>query len=126
MVKNRLGICALAFALAAGLMGAAPAFGIWPFSSEEESALIDINTADQATLAALPDVGEARARAIVDYRQQHGPFKTVEEMKQVPSIGEQVFANIKEKITVGEGAQAPSKESSAQSQTTATMGEEEK
>jgi len=107
-------------------MGAAPAFGIWPFSSEEESALIDINTADQDTLAALPDVGEARARAIVDYRQQHGSFKTVEEMKQVPSIGEQVFANIKEKITVGEGAQAPSKESSAQSQTTATMGEEEK
>jgi len=105
-------------------MGAAPAFGIWPWSNKEESALIDINTADQAALAALPDVGEAKAKAIIEYRQKHGPFKTVEEVKNVPGVGEQVFANIKEKITVGEGVQAPAKGSSAHSQSTLRGGEE--
>jgi len=125
MVKNRLVVRILVFVLAAGLMRAELAFGIWPFSSEEESTRINVNTADQATLDALPGVEEAEAKAIIEYRQKNGPFKTVEEVKNVPGIGEQVFANIKAKITVGEGESSSLKGSSAQGQAKMTEGEAE-
>ncbi len=125
MIKNRLVIRILVFVLAVGLMGAGSAFGLWPFSSEEESTRININTADQATLLALPGVEEAEARAIIEYRQKNGPFKTVEEVKNVPGIEEQVFANIKAKITVGEGEPSSLKEPPAQSQVKMTEGKEE-
>src|SRR5437870_11621363 len=95
MVKNRLVIRTLVFGLAVGLLGAWPAFGIWPFSSEEKSTRIDINTAEQATLAALLGVEEAEAKAIIEYRQKNGPFQTIKDVKNVPGIGEQGFANIK-------------------------------
>ncbi|MCC6713698.1 MAG: helix-hairpin-helix domain-containing protein, partial [Gammaproteobacteria bacterium] len=45
---------------------------------------VDINTADAATLAKeLNGVGEAKAQAIVAYREQHGPFQSVEELAMV-------------------------------------------
>lgn len=125
MVKNRLVISILICVFAVGLIGAGSAFGIWPFSNEEENALININTADQATLAALPDVGEAKAKAIIEYRQKNGSFKTVEAVKNVPGIGEQVFASIKAKITVGEGEKSSLQGSSAQSRTKMTMGKDD-
>lgn len=51
-------------------------------------AAIDVNTAGAAELAkALKGVGMAKAQAIVDYRTQHGPFKTVEDLAQVKGIG---------------------------------------
>lgn len=109
------------FVLAIGLVKAGPAFGIWPFSdgeesNREESAILNINTASSDALATLPDVGGAKAKAIVEYRQQHGPFKTVEDVKQVPGIEEQVFASIKDRITVGEEEQSSLDESQTQSQ----------
>jgi comEA protein len=110
------------FVLAFVLIKAGPAFGIWPFSGGEEStreenAILNINTASQEAIAALPNVGEARAKAIIDYRQQNGPFKTVEGVKQVPGIEEQVFASIKDRITVGEEEEQSSlDESSTQNQ----------
>lgn len=49
---------------------------------------IDINTADAATLEALPGVGPALAQRIVAYRMAHGPFATVQDLDQVSGIGE--------------------------------------
>ena len=46
-------------------------------------AAININTATKDELVALPGIGPAKAQAIVDYRKAHGPFKTVEDLKDV-------------------------------------------
>ena len=49
-------------------------------------AAVNINTASPSELEALPGIGPAKAKAIVDYRQQHGAFKSVEELKNVKGI----------------------------------------
>ena len=53
---------------------------------EEEP--VDINAADVEELATLPGIGEKLARRIVDYRAEHGPFSTVDELVNVSGIGE--------------------------------------
>ena len=54
---------------------------------------VNINTADAQTLAvALDGVGAARAKAIVEYREAHGPFHSVDDLSQVKGIGERVVA----------------------------------
>ena len=69
--------------------------------AQQMAALININTADEATLATIEHVGKVRAQAIVQYRQENGPFKTVEELKKVRGIGDKIFDGIKAKITIG-------------------------
>ncbi len=56
---------------------------------------ININTASAKELEALPSIGGARARALVSYRQQRGTFTRLEEVRQVPDIGDQTFQAIK-------------------------------
>lgn len=63
---------------------------------------IDINTATAEELQALPGIGEARAGAIVAYREEHGPFTYVEDLRAVSGIGEGILADIMDYITVGE------------------------
>jgi competence protein ComEA len=63
---------------------------------------VDINRAEAWLLAALPGIGEARAQAIVDYRRQHGPFRDINELLKVPGMGDVIFENIKNLITVSE------------------------
>ena len=49
---------------------------------------VDINSADAGTLAsAINGVGESRAAAIVEYRNIHGPFKSVDELSNVKGVG---------------------------------------
>jgi competence protein ComEA len=53
---------------------------------------VNINTADAATLSReLKGVGETRARAIVEHRAQHGPFRSVDELALVKGIGPKVI-----------------------------------
>ncbi len=47
---------------------------------------IDINTADAKSLEELKGIGPAKAQAIVDYRTQNGPFKSVDDLQKVPGI----------------------------------------
>jgi competence protein ComEA len=61
---------------------------------------LNLNTATLAELDALPGIGTALAQRILDYRAQKGGFKTVEELKAVKGIGEKLFDDIKELITV--------------------------
>ena len=62
---------------------------------------VNINTADAQTLAtALDGVGESRARAIVAYRDEHGPFRSVDDLVQVKGIGERVLDANRNRITV--------------------------
>ena len=68
-------------------------------------AAVNINTASPSELEALPGIGPAKAKAIVDYRQQHGAFKSVEELKNVKGIGEGIFSKLKAEATVAPAAQ---------------------
>ena len=63
---------------------------------------VDINRAETWLLAALPGIGEARAQAIIDYRQRYGPFRDINELLKVPGIGDTIFEGIKRLITVKE------------------------
>ena len=63
---------------------------------------IDINRADAWLLEALPGVGEAKAKAIIDYRETNGPFRDTNELEKVPGFGEGILDNIKDLITVND------------------------
>lgn len=62
--------------------------------------LVNINTADEATLQTLPGVGEATAANIVQDREQNGPFATIEDLMRVSGIGEKKFEKVKDLICV--------------------------
>jgi len=63
---------------------------------------ININTADAWLLAALPGIGDVHATAIVAYRQQHGPFRDINELLNVEGIGTVTLDKIRVFITVGD------------------------
>ncbi len=62
---------------------------------------VDLNLADASLLDALPGVGPARARAIVEYRQANGPFRAVQELSRVPGIGPAALARLQGRVRVG-------------------------
>ena len=62
---------------------------------------LNLNTAPARELERLPGIGKTLAQAIVEYREKHGPFRSVEELLQVPGIGEKRLAAIRELVTVG-------------------------
>jgi len=63
---------------------------------------IDINRAEAWLLEALPDIGQTKAQAIINHRQQNGPFHSIEEITQVQGISNSTFEKLKELITVSE------------------------
>jgi competence protein ComEA len=63
---------------------------------------ININTADAWLLAALPGIGDVRAKAIVDYRRENGPFRDVNELLEVTGMGNVTLENIRHLITVAD------------------------
>lgn len=68
---------------------------------------VDINTADAATLEkVLVGVGPSKAVAIVQYREEHGPFKSADELANVKGIGLKTVERNRDLITVGEAAPA--------------------
>jgi competence ComEA-like helix-hairpin-helix protein len=73
------------------------AFGQPVFAAD----LVNINTADSATLQTLNGIGPSKAQGIIDYRTQHGPFATIADIQNVSGIGPTTYANIKDFITVG-------------------------
>lgn len=60
---------------------------------------VDLNTADEATLKSLR-IGPVRARAIIAYRQEHGPFQSIDDLKKVRGFSDAIFDKIKGQITV--------------------------
>lgn len=68
-----------------------------------EGEVIDLNTAGVYDLQRLPGIGEKRAQAIVDYRTEHGPFRSVEELDNVEGIGEGILSGLRDYVTVDAG-----------------------
>ena len=69
----------------------------WIFATEP--LFVNINTADQAELEKLPGIGPAKAAAILRYRAENGPFRSIEELMKVPGIKEGTFDKIKDHVT---------------------------
>jgi len=69
---------------------------------ENEVQKIDINRAPAWLLEALPGIGEVKAQAIIDYRQQNGLFNNINELLKVRGIGQTTLDNIKDLITVAD------------------------
>ncbi len=64
---------------------------------------LDLNSAGATDLDALPGIGPALAQRIVAYRQQHGPFKKIDDLLQVSGIGPKLLDKIKPQLIIAEG-----------------------
>ncbi len=62
--------------------------------------LTNINFASTIELESLPGIGENYARRIIEYREENGPFQSIEEIKNVKGIGDGIFAKIRDHITI--------------------------
>lgn len=74
-----------------------------PASAEEgePSSLVAVNTASVEELESLPGVGPSTAGAIVEYREAHGRFQSIDELLEVSGIGEAKLAQIRDLVTLG-------------------------
>lgn len=66
--------------------------------AENISSKININKADKSELMSLKGIGEAKASAIIEYRNEYGSFVSTEEIMLVRGIGEKIYSNIKDSI----------------------------
>lgn len=68
---------------------------------------IDLNTAGPEELQALSGVGPVLAQRIIDYREEHGPFQSVEELLEVKGIGPATLEKFREDVTVSPPPEEP-------------------
>jgi competence protein ComEA len=80
--------------------GSAPAAATALPGATAPAAPIDLNTATLEQLDTLDGVGPATAQKILDYREQHNGFKTVDELDEVSGIGEKRLENLREHVRV--------------------------
>ena len=102
-----LAIVAIA-ALPVSAQGKAPAAGAKSLPVAKAPAapgsLVNLNTATQAQLEALPGLGSAVAQRIVEYREKNGNFKKIEDLMNVKGIGEKSFLKLKPLLTISDKA----------------------
>lgn len=68
--------------------------------ADSQSGRININRAEADELRSLPGIGEAKASAIIRYREENGDFKSVDELINVSGISEKILESIRNDITV--------------------------
>jgi comEA protein len=61
--------------------------------------MVNINSATENELITLPGIGPSKARAIAEYRRQHGGFKSVDELQEVKGIGPATLEKLKAHLT---------------------------
>lgn len=64
------------------------------------NSLVNLNTAGEEELTSLPGIGASKAKSIIAYREEHGGFQKVDEIKNIEGIKDGVFQKIKDLITV--------------------------
>ena len=69
-------------------------------SFEEESSIVNINTANIEKLSTLTGIGKSTAEKIIKYREENGYFNSIEDIMNVTGIGESKFNSIKDDITI--------------------------
>jgi len=84
-----------------GLSGPAAVAAPAPVNpADPATAVIDLNTATPEQLEQLPGVGEVLARRIVEYRDAHGGFRSIEQLRDVSGIGDRKYAEMRDKARV--------------------------
>jgi competence protein ComEA len=78
--------------------GAPPVGSVAPPGST--GSLVNINTADEATLETLNGVGPVLAAAIIQYRTEHGPFASIDQLDEVSGIGPATLEDLRSQVTV--------------------------
>ncbi|WP_158217565.1 helix-hairpin-helix domain-containing protein [Lottiidibacillus patelloidae] len=68
------------------------------FNSSMNSNKININSASVSELMTLKGIGEAKAEAIVSYREQHGKFDNIDDLLKIKGIGDKTIENFRDKI----------------------------
>lgn len=66
----------------------------------DASGKVNLNTATKEELITLAGIGESKADSIIKYREEHGKFQSIEDIKQIEGIKDGVFQKIKDLITV--------------------------
>ncbi len=69
-------------------------------SGQASSGKVNLNAATESDLTTLPGIGPSKAKAILEYRQQNGRFKSVDDLKNVTGIGEKTFEKLKQYIEI--------------------------
>ena len=102
MLKNlrALFLALMVAVVPAGAMAAKKAEAVQAEAAAVQSAVVDINTASEAELATLTNIGEAKAREIVAYRKANGPFASVEDLAKVKGIGAATIEKNRARLTV--------------------------
>jgi len=93
------------------------------FASQLAVAALNLNTATKEELVALNGIGPAKAQAIIDYRTQHGGFKSVDELKDIKGIGARRFEKLKAELTVAPVAAKTAARPEAKAATVAVKAE---
>ena len=65
-----------------------------------EKGLVNINKADEKELCTLPGIGSSKALSIIAHREENGPFQSVEEIRDVSGIGENLYLQIEDRIYI--------------------------
>ncbi len=63
---------------------------------------VNINTAGQEQFQTLTGIGSAKAEAIIKYRESNGPFKTVDDLTNVPGIGDKTLEKLRDQLSVAD------------------------
>lgn len=69
-------------------------------STKQAGNKVNINTADKTELDKLPGIGPTLAQRILDYREENGPFKNINDLKKVKGMSQSRFDKLKEMITI--------------------------
>lgn len=69
-------------------------------ASEESKDKVNLNTATKDDLTKIDGVGDKKAEKIIEYRSQHGGFKSPEDLKNINGFGEKTVAKLKDQLSV--------------------------
>lgn len=85
---------------AGGAVGGAAGSGVGGTGGVGEDAVVDLNAADTTALETLPGIGPALAQRILAWREEHGGFRSVEDLLEVSGIGDGRFAELRDRVRV--------------------------